>query len=255
MTASIVLAGGLLQSAQAQAGGTGISHRSIRSGGQERAFYLFIPEKPAVRKSSPLPLVVLLHGTGGDGREQIEAWKKLAEREAVLLVAPTGKGKYGWQVPIDGPEFLYDVVEQVKKELPVDGRRVYLFGYSNGADMAFYIAPQQSQYYAAAVMFAGSLRQRQFAMLDHVKRKIPLAYFIGGEDKVYPLAEAHPTRDAVRKRGIKLEYREISGAGHDFGGRYGELLEDAWKFLRDKSLTDKAKYAPLDETWLGYALK
>lgn len=47
------------------------------SGGQTRTYYLLSPA--AAKKAAPAPLLVLLHGSGRDGRSLLEKWEPLAE--------------------------------------------------------------------------------------------------------------------------------------------------------------------------------
>lgn len=51
--------------------------------GRLRTYYFF-----ALDAEEPVPLVVLLHGSGRDGRVMIGAWRSLASREHFAIVAP-----------------------------------------------------------------------------------------------------------------------------------------------------------------------
>ena len=55
------------------------------SGGVTRSYFLFIPEKAA---AGPAPLLLLLHGSGHDGKSLIDPWLSLAKSEGIILVAP-----------------------------------------------------------------------------------------------------------------------------------------------------------------------
>lgn len=230
-----------------------IERRTVSSGGNERPYYFFAPADACGKGSKPAPALVLHHGTGGDGSEMVEAWLPLAKSERILLIAPTGQGKYGWQVPGDGPDLERDIVEAVRRECAVDARRIYVFGYSAGGDFAFYSAASQSEYYAAVAVHAAALRPRQFAMLDRMLRKLPVAYSIGTRDSVYSLEEARATRDAFKGRGFSLLYTEYEGEGHGYPA--DAVNQRAWEFLSRHHLSAEPKYTPLDEAWLGFALK
>ena len=54
------------------------------SGGQPRTYYLLAPD--AAKKAAPAPLLVLLHGSGRDGRSLLEKWEPLAKKEGIILV-------------------------------------------------------------------------------------------------------------------------------------------------------------------------
>ncbi len=57
----------------------GITKESIASGGQQRTYYLFVPEHPTG------PLIVMLHGSGRNGSILLEHWQRLAEKEGIVL--------------------------------------------------------------------------------------------------------------------------------------------------------------------------
>src|SRR5438046_2838805 len=109
-----------------------ISRESITSQGKKRSYYLFVP---ASAKPSA-PAIVMLHGSGHNGLSVVEQWQGLAEKEGIILVGPDSNNSQSWASPVDGPDFLHDLVEEVKAKHSIDPRRVYLFGHSGGAVFA-----------------------------------------------------------------------------------------------------------------------
>jgi poly(3-hydroxybutyrate) depolymerase len=220
--------------------------------GKPRQFFLFAPHKVCEAGAKPAPVVVLHHGTGGTGREMVAAWRELARKERVILLAPTGTGPYGWIPPQDGPELQRAIVEQVAQECAVDRRRLYVAGFSNGGDHAFFVAIAESRYFAAAAVLCASLRPRQFAMLDLAPRKVPLFYMVAERDAAYPLPEASATRAALEKRKWPLDYRLLREQGH---GYEPSFTTEAWDFLRKQRLAAEPEFDPVTEKWLSFALR
>src|SRR5207253_3820492 len=109
-----------------------IVKEQILSNKRKRTFYLYVPASA----KAPAPLIVLLHGSGRDGMSLIEKWRELADKEGVIIVGPDSEGASGWSMPRDGPDFLRDLVEDLKSKYPINPRRVYLFGHSAGAVFA-----------------------------------------------------------------------------------------------------------------------
>src|SRR3954447_26682959 len=105
-----------------------IVKNTIVSQKHQRSYYLFVPEK--VSASKPAPLIVLLHGSGRNGNSLVEKWRDLASAEGIILAGPDASNSSGWSFPADGPDFLHDLVEDLKIKYPVDHSRVYLFGHS-----------------------------------------------------------------------------------------------------------------------------
>ena len=63
-----------------------------------------------------MPLLIVLHGAGHDGRLLVKHWQRLAENEGIVVAGPDTIDPKRWQYPLDGPEWLRDVVDDVKKK-------------------------------------------------------------------------------------------------------------------------------------------
>ena len=155
---------------------------------KKRTYYLFAPEN--LKTSEPAPLIILFHGSGRDGLSLVDKWKELANKETIILAGLNSADSLVWNTTKDGPEVVRDLVEHVKSNYPVDPRRMYLFGHSGGAVYAILLSLMQSEYFAAAAVHAGSLREREeFKLLERLRRNIPLAIWVGTQD---PFFSVHP---------------------------------------------------------------
>lgn len=226
--------------AQARAGDK-VSKEAIESGGRKRTYYLFAPSslKPGA------PLVVLLHGSNRDGLSLVERWKDLAAREGFVIVGPDSRDSKGWSTPVDGPEFLRDLVEALKSKYQLDPRRVYLFGHSAGAVFALHMAMTESEYFAAAAVHAGAWREEgEFRALEQAKRKTSLAIIVGDRDPFFPLDAVRATEAAVRGRGHEIVVTVMKGHDHWYYDLAPGINREAWEFLKGKALGADPKYAP-----------
>ena len=233
----------LLPAAAAGAGvgdDDGIAKNTVVSEGKKRTYYLFVPE--GVSKEKPAPLLVLLHGSGHNGRLLVEHWRKLAAQEGLVLAGPDARSPEQWGMPQDGPRFLYDLVEELKKAQPVDPARVYLFGHSAGAVFGLYMTALESEYFAAVAVSAGAMRENTFGMLDEAERKVPVALFVGARDPLFPLPVVRATRDAYTKRGFTAELTEIPNHDHDYYRLSADINAKAWAFLKQHRLAGEARY-------------
>jgi poly(3-hydroxybutyrate) depolymerase len=217
-----------------------IVKNTVMSEGKNRSYYLFVPE--SVSAAKPAPLLVLLHGSGRNGRILVEHWQKLAEREGIILAGPDARNSAGWAIPEDGPGFLRDLVEELKAKQPVNPRRVYLFGHSAGAVFGLFMSALESEYFAASAVSAGSMKKENYAVLDSAERKVPVALFVGTKDPLFPVAEVRKTRDAFAERGFPVELAEVSGLDHNYYSRSSEINAQAWEFLKKHQLAAEPKY-------------
>lgn len=212
---------------------------SLVSQNKKRTLYLFVPE--TVKSGTPVPLIVLLHGSGHNGLSLIDKWKDLAAKEGIILAGPDSMDPSRWATPVDGPEFLRDVVENVKSRYSINPHRVYLFGHSGGAVFALYMSLFESQYFAAAAVHAGALSQRDSA-IEVAKRKTPIAIFVGTRDPFFPLANVRSTRDDLNRQGFAAELTEVPDHDHNYYVLASRINNSAWEFLKKHELKEDPRY-------------
>lgn len=217
-----------------------IEKNELMSEGKKRSYYLFVPK--SVNKENPAPLLVLLHGSGRNGRILIEHWQKLAEQEGIILVGPDALKSVHWALPQDGPQFIYELVEELKSKHFIDSRRVYLFGHSSGAIAALLLSLLESEYFTATAVSAGILPYEDYNMLEIAQRKIPVALFVGTKDPLFPLKQVRQTRDAFNERKFTVELIEIPNLDHNYYSKSSEINKKAWGFLTKYRLDNDQKY-------------
>ena len=119
------------------------------------------------------PLVVVLHGASADSERIVEflgADQTLIDVEQFVLVAPNGSpatdGRHPWNTgassydfvgePPDDVAYMRALIEEARKKISIDPRRIYLMGYSNGAHLALDTACKDPSLVAAIVSIAGA---------------------------------------------------------------------------------------------------
>ena len=214
----------------------------IKSGGRTRAYYSFVPKT----MKAPAPLLVLLHGSGRNGSIMVDKWKDLAKKEGLILVGPDSADSQRWAMPVDGPDFLRDLVEELKSKYAINQRRVYLFGHSAGAGYALQLSLVESEYFAATAIHAGALNQQSFSMIKLARRKTPIAIFVGTEDEFFPLKVVRATRDALNEQGFAVELTEMAGHDHWYYDLAPKINRSAWEFLQKHELAADQKYEQYD---------
>ena len=210
---------------------------SFDVGGQARTFFLFAPK---TAPEATAPLMLILHGSGMDGRSLMEEWKELAKKEGIILAAPNSLSAGGWSLEHDGPAFIHKLMAAVKAKHPFDERRVYLFGYSGGAVYALQLSLLESEYFAATAVYAGAIDSGSYNRLAQAKRKIPIALFVGTNDPFFPIPKVQATRNLLKQSGFPVLMKEIfldeMVHGHDYFSVARTINRHSWNFFKNYKL-------------------
>ncbi|HMF33306.1 MAG TPA: PHB depolymerase family esterase [Candidatus Lokiarchaeia archaeon] len=142
----------------------------IDVGGVQRQYILHVP--PSYTGNTPVPLLLALHGGSGDAKqyESETGFDAIADAEGFVVVYPDGLGAteftlHAWNsgyiqsdFPLgDDVAFLVALVAQLKTTYAINGSRVYIVGHSNGAMMAYRMAGERADLFAAVASVAGSV--------------------------------------------------------------------------------------------------
>ena len=120
-------------------------------------------------RAKPAPLVLVLHGYGVGGAVQAAYFglSFLVEEEGFILAAPDGtrdaKGHPFWNAldfccgtGVDDVAYLLGLVGEIERTYSIDKKRIYLVGHSNGAAMAYRLACDAADRFAAVVSLGGT---------------------------------------------------------------------------------------------------
>ena len=171
--------------------------------------------------SKPAPLVLLLHGYGASGALQDAIFRlaSIADQEGFFLVAPDGtvdstQHRF-WNATdtccdfenthVDDVAYLTGLVAEIEKKYAIDPKRRFVVGHSNGGSMAYRLACDAADRFAAIVSLAGPF----FSDASKCKPSAPVAVqhihgtadttvpYAGGEDRRGP---SQHRRDGARRR-------------------------------------------------------
>lgn len=231
----------LIASALLSAASQKAASRTLEFDGHKRTYQLLIP---AQASSGPVPIIVLLHGYGGNGQRLMVAWQDLARGQGFVIAAPDSLGE-GWALLRgDGPDFFQALIETLKKDAAIDGRRVYLFGHSSGGHQALALGPLESEYFAAVAVHAGALNPSERLFLREARRKIPIGMWHGKADRTVPVQMGRDTRDMFKALEFPITFNEIESHTHDYASRSSRINAEVWSFLKTHALTTDPIYRP-----------
>ena len=137
----------------------GVSDQKLQSGQRPRTYRLFVP--PGYDGRTALPLVLDLHGSGGNsaGQARTSGMETVAAKENFAVASLQGDGGR-WNVPIDSSRpddvaYVGDVIDHAAARLCIDRTRVYATGFSGGARMSSLLACKLNNRIAAIAPVAG----------------------------------------------------------------------------------------------------
>ena len=178
---------------------------SIMHNNLERTFHIHTPS--SFDKSLQLPLVIALHGRGGNGESMIlvtrKGFDKLADKDGFFVVYPDGI-ELNWndgrmdeeandrahRENIDDVGFISALIDYMIKDYNIDSKRVYVTGISNGAIMSYRLACELSHKITAIAPVDGNIPylllhkcspSRPVSVLAINNVNDPLVPFEGGE--------------------------------------------------------------------------
>jgi polyhydroxybutyrate depolymerase len=141
--------------------------------GTARTYVLRLPTTPPPPAGHKVPLVLVLHGGGGDAlnAEALTGFTDKARREGFIVAYPDGSGRFDrrlltWNAGhccghamerrVDDVAFIRALIDKLLAEHPVDPRRVYATGISNGAMMSHRLGIELPDRLAAIAPVAGA---------------------------------------------------------------------------------------------------
>lgn len=178
----------------------------IRHDRRERECILHVPKGFDGRRE--LPLVLMFHGGGGSGRLALIAgdWADKADEVGFFVACPQGVRPhderratflrnpqffnvgagigYAEEAQVDDRGFVRALLDQLLERLPIERRRIYAAGFSNGASAAFQTAMDLPNRIAAIAPVAGHLWRRE----PPPSEPVSMIYIIGTADPLNPMA-------------------------------------------------------------------
>lgn len=140
------------------------SRQTLSHGGLMRSYMLRLPPGPL--PADKRPLVIVLHGGGGNAEnaEAMSGFTAKAAQEGFIVAYPDGSGRmkdrlltwnaghccgYAMQNRVDDVGFINALIDRLLRDHPVDEKRVYATGISNGGMMSHRLGIELAPRFAA----------------------------------------------------------------------------------------------------------
>lgn len=201
-------------------------HYPLAGANEIMPYRVYVPKAYSPVKGAPL--VIALHGLGGNEDSFFDQYSKLppqlAEKHGFLLAAPHGfrvDGFYGSSIMGGGDaaarrrvEYsemdVMEVLRLMKAHYKVDESRIYLIGHSMGAIGTWALGAKYPDIWAALVPFSGVGSP---ALAERMKA-IPQLVVHGDNDATVNVRGSRTMVAALQKAGANVTYLEIPGGSH-----------------------------------------
>jgi len=178
--------------------------------GSDRDGLVYVPA--SYKADTPMPLVVLLHGAGGNCYSARSRFP-VADELGFIILAPDSRDERTWDELLGafGPdqEFIAASLSSVLGKWSIDTRHIALAGVSDGASYALSLGVGNGDIFTHLIAFSAA-----FVLPQRVRGKPRIFISHGTRDPVMPIATTG--RDVVRRLttlGYDVTYREFDG-GH-----------------------------------------
>jgi len=197
------------------------------------------------------PLVIFLHGSGergNDNEAQLQwgvlnfASSRIMKTYRPIVIAPQCPKNLKWgnysqgsnlmQSPPTKPmELLIELIDKVKKTMPVDPDRIYITGLSMGGMGTYDAIARHPDLFAAAVPVCGRADASQASKIAH----IPLWIFHGVLDQSVPSEQSRNMVEALTNAGANPGYTQYPESGHfSWIAAYSDQMMMDWLFRQHK---------------------
>lgn len=140
--------------------------------GRTRSYIIHIPSN--YTDSQPIPLLIALHGGGGNSENMMEktGFNTLADNEGFIVVYPDGTGKlknrlltwnaghccgYALENMVDDVGFIRALIQNLQDTYNIDSKQIFVTGHSNGGMMTYRLGAELSDIIAAIAPVAGTI--------------------------------------------------------------------------------------------------
>ncbi|MGD8839834.1 MAG: PHB depolymerase family esterase [Gammaproteobacteria bacterium] len=204
-------------------------------GSRTRRYLVHVPNGKL--NSRPRPLVLVLHGCRQDNRdiEQISGFNQLADRRGFLVAYPfvtsyrglRNKNCWGWwfdreiHAGAGEVEDLWQIVEEIRRDYPVDARRIHVTGLSSGAGMAVAMMVAHADKIASGAAVAG---------MPYAERAEAVRHAFNDEPRYRPIVAVVSAMQAeMGNRARRVPIQIVHSKNDDkVEVRAAELLRDSW---------------------------
>lgn len=191
----------------------------------------YLLRQPKIKTENP-PLLILLHGVGGNEQNLFSFARNLPDNFVVISARgpltfgansfawfqvdfSTGKPQINEQQAENARKMLIDFIEDLKTEISFDPKQVYLMGFSQGGIMSYSVALTAPEKVNGIAVMSGRLLPEIKPFIADDKRLEKLKIFIshGKQDAVLNYQYAVDALDFLKTKKLNPEFHSYE-EGH-----------------------------------------
>lgn len=220
----------------------------VGTGLERTRLHIFVPR--SYRPGQPAPLLLVGHGTGGEGGSMLRMWRGIAERCGLLLVAPDEAGaNVGYAFSARERQSALSALRYMRWRFHVDERRVFVSGVSRGGHLSWDLGLRHPDRFAAIIPMIGGPRikrvqgQNNLRFIEHLT-VLPVCDLQGAKDDPYLVANVRLAFRWLEELGAAdAVYHEFPQLGHSFdmgAVAWQALFKDWQRELRPQRVVRRA---------------
>lgn len=180
--------------------------------------YAYLPATPL----KPRPLLVVLHGAGGEPANVLNAYKAQADANGIVLLIPRSikgtwdmvedlKSRLGAEMNVQPRygkdlEALDSALADLFGKVAIDPRHVGIAGFSDGASYALSVGTANPQLFKSVIALSPG---HSFTKKYDKSQRIFISH--GEQDQVLPFSNARAIASRLRSRGMTVQFEAFQG--------------------------------------------
>jgi len=196
--------------------------RSLKRSSQNK-YLVYVPQNYDPNKK--YPLFIAIHRKGGPAIEQYKQWNFFTNRDKYIMLCPQFFGGYQW-FRNDEDRKLIAMMHEMKEEFKYDTDKVFLVGFSTGADFVQKFVFK----YSGRVTAVGILAARNYMEPPYSGKGRKVKYFVGvGAGDTLSVDITKDFYQQMKDKGYNVEFQEISSTGHVLNDDIKSAVMDFFK--------------------------
>lgn len=195
-------------------------------------------EQPAEQATEP-PLLIALHGNGGNANETLQEWSKVTTQGWMLAVPQSsqiiGQDAYAWDNRDLATSEIREHLMKVSSDYTINLERLVLGGFSMGGGQAIWMALHQLVKTRGFVVLGPYLTEDELkalaGLLETRKPANVRGYILVGDEDHECLDISHKVVEIMSVHGISCELEVRPGLDHSYPDDFVEAVYKGLAFI------------------------